>query len=414
MAAVALWAVLGLAAGAAEPVVLNVYMGWDSSHQVNQVINAYIAEYEALHPHVKINNLGRQESADVLLTHIIGGVAPDIVKGGMTMLLTLHMAEALTPVPEHIAQRIKAEFFPVAADAVTIDGRLIAVPMEGNSTALMVNQRILSEKGIGRIPDTWNEFAQLARRLTVYDSQGKIVTPALVEAGQEWSLCYFVLGMFKAEGAGLLDDQGNLTLNTPEARAAVQNLTTALTGNPYMQLGWGPQGRFKNGEIPFGLAFPWWLNGVNDISDFRTTLIPAGSQGYGSAFYNHGYAVTKDSKHQEEAWRFLEWLAFNKRGNEGTPLGHMAAKVGVLPITRWDASSVHFASILSAYGGFMDSLNHGVHPSTILSWGLNNWTVIARLVTDVANRGIAPDTAFENVTTILKTRLEEIRALRNK
>jgi ABC-type glycerol-3-phosphate transport system substrate-binding protein len=400
---------------AAQPVELTVYMGYDSaSPDAITAVESIIAEYEALNPHVKINNLGRQENADVLLTHIAGGTVPDMVKGGMTMLLTMHMAGVLDPVPAAFADKIRQNFFPVATDSVTFDGKLIAVPMEGNSTALVFNQRLLGEKGIAEIPKTWEQFAQLGRRLTEYESDGKIKTPAVVEPGVDWSLCYIVLGMLKSEGAQILDAEGKLTLNSPEAKRAVQHLTSALSEKPFMQLGWGGHGRFNQGEIPFGLGLPWWLNAnnVTNITEYRTTLIPAGSMGYGSAFYSHGYAIPKFSQNKEEAWRFLEWLALREKRNEGTPLGQIAAKVGVLPITRSDVASSHFAHTRQYHTGFMESLNYAVHPSTFLQYGLSNWTIIAKLASDTGVRGIAPDTVFENISTQLNAKLEE--AIRTK
>jgi multiple sugar transport system substrate-binding protein len=395
---------------AAEPVTLTVYMGYDSANAVAAaMVDEIIAEYEALNPHIKINNLGRQDNADVILTHIAGGAVPDMVKGGMTMILTLHQAGILDPVPVAIADKIRQSFFPVAVDSVTFDGQLIAVPMEGNASALVVNQRVLGEKGIAEVPKTWAEFAQLGRRITEYDAAGKVITPAVVEPGPDWSLCYIVLGMFKAEGAEIIDSQGRLTLNTPEARRAVQNLTSALTEKPFMELGWGGHGRFNTGEIAFGLGMPWWLNpnNVTNITEYRTTLIPAGTAGYGSAFYSHGYAIPKFAENKEEAWRFLEWLALRENRTEGTPLGQIAAKVGVLPITRVDVASSHFAETRQYYTGFMESLNHAVHPSTFLQYGLSNWTLISRLVSDTALRGVSPDNAFENVATQLNAKLEE-------
>jgi len=398
---------LGMSVSAQEPIVLNVYMGWDASRpEVNEVIEKYIAEYEALNPHVKINNLGSNLSSDSILTHIAGGVPPHIVKGGMTMIMSLYLAGVLDPVPEPIAQRVQAAYFPVAAESVSVDGKLIAIPMEGNSTGLMYNQRVLNEKGVAEVPTRWDEFAELGRRITVYDSDGNIATPALVEVGVDWSTSYFVLGMLKAEGTQLIDAEGNLALSSTEAHRAVELLTSAITEQRFLALGWGPQGRFVNGEVPFGLAFPWWLNAIyqssNEVDNFRTTLVPAGSQGYGSAFYSHGYAVVNSSQNRDEAWRFLEWLALREKEGEGTPLGHIASRINVLPLTRADLTSVHFAELMPRFGGFVESLDHATHPSDFLRHGLTNWPIISSLVFDIANRGVAPATAFENVIVQLE------------
>lgn len=399
---------------AQELVQLNVYMGWDATNPaVHEVIEAYIAEYEALNPHVRINNLGSNLNADAILTQIIGGVPPDVVKGGMTMIMSLYLAGVLDPVPEPIAEQVRETFFPVAVESVTVDGKLIAIPMEGNSTALMVNQRRLHEKGVAEVPPTWDEFAEVARRITEYDSDGNVATPALVEPGVDWSMSYFVLGMLKAEGAQLIDAEGNLGLATPAARRAVERLTSAIIEKPFLALGWNNHSRFTNGEIPFGLAYPWWYNGIvqsnQDVDTFRTTLIPAGSQGYGSAFYSHGYAVPESSENRDEAWRFLAWLATNEKEGEGTPLGHIASRINVLPITRTDLTSIHFSNVMPQFSGFTESLNHATHPSDILRHGLTNWPVISRLVLDVATRGVAPASALENVITQLSAQLAAVR-----
>ena len=404
----------GKVASAQETVVLDVYMGWDASRpDVDEVIQKYIAEYEALHPHVKINNRGTNLNADSILTQIAGGVPPHIVKGGMTMIMSLYLAGALEPVPEPIAQRVQEVYFPVAVESVTVDGKLIAIPMEGNSTALMYNRRVLDEKGVAAVPATWVEFAELGRRITVYDSNGNIATPALVEPGVDWSFSYFVLGMLKAEGAQLIDADGDLALASTEARRAVEILISAITERPFLALGWGSQARFVNGEVPFGLAYPWWLNNIlqnsSEIDNFHTALIPAGSRGYGTAFYSHGYSVTNSSDNRDEAWRFLEWLALRVKEGEGTPLGHIASRVNVLPLTRADLTSVHFGELIPRFGGFIEGLDHATHPSDFLRHGLTNWPIIARLVLDVTGRGVAPSSALEDVMTQLAAQLEAAR-----
>ena len=79
---------------------------------------------------------------------------------------------------------------------------------------------------------------------------------------------------------------------------------------------------------------------------------------------------------QGAARLFLEWLALHETRKGGTPLGQIAAEVGVLPIHRADTTSTHFASTRQYYTGYMESLDHAVHPSTFLQYGLTDRTLI--------------------------------------
>ncbi|HET7558697.1 MAG TPA: extracellular solute-binding protein, partial [Limnochordia bacterium] len=360
---------LGAQAQAADPVVLKVYTSYDKTRTaVTPVLDDYFKQFEALNPGIKIEDLGAVPAEGKLVSMISAGEAPDIVQVSMSNTIDFARAGLLSPVPEDIAGAVQRDYFPIAVQGVTYQGRLIGLPMESMDTALLYNRDLLDAAGVGDVPTNWSDFAALGRKISQYDPSGKLVQPAVITYPPGWSLAYMYLSLLKAEGGQLLDGSGKLTLDAPPSYQALRDLTDALApGSPYMKLDWSA---FWDGKAPFALDFPWsWQNLKTKTFKYASTLIPAGSAGFGSSYYNHAWIVFAGSKHPVESWKLLRWLALQKVTNGTTPLGHISSLIGSLPMSRSDINSVYFKDQSAFLDGFLKAMPYATPDAEYMKAG---------------------------------------------
>lgn len=366
---------LAVQAAAEEQVVIRMYSGYSNDGTPGfAVLDPYLRVYEAQNPHVRIENLGREHDMDKIITLFAGGEGPDIVEGGTIHLLRLYNLGLLSSVPSQLADRLIQEVFPVSIQSLTIEGRLIGVPVENMTTGLVYNKLLLEEGGYGEPPRTVAEFEEMGRKLTRYDDQAVIMRPGAADPGEGWTLHYQMLAMLKAEGGQVLDADGNLALDS-EATHRVFQMFYDWAGGPardgFLGLGWNWYDGFMLGDVPMIFGFPWYLGNLKSMyegdvaADFGAVPLPAGSQGFGAMHYGHGYGVSSTTKHADEAWKLLEWLSL-VRGEQGvTPLGHTMAAIGSLPLAHADLGAPHFADQLDVYQGFIESLDY--------AWNETEW-----------------------------------------
>jgi len=359
-------AALTAVSAAQEPIVLRMFSGYSNDGTPGYaVLDPYLRMYEAMNPHVRIENMGREHDMDKVITMFVGGEGPDIVEGGTIHLLRLYNAGLLATVPSRLADRLHQEIFPISVQSLTIDGRLIGVPVENMTTGLVYNKLLLNESGYGEPPRDVAEFEEMGRRLSRYDDQSVITRPGAADPGEGWTLHYQMLAMLKAEGGQVLDADRNLALDSAATHRVFQ-MFYDWAGGPardgFLGLGWHWYEAFNMGDVPMMFGFPWYLGNIQSaydgdfVRDFGAVPLPAGSQGVGAMHYGHGYGVSSMTPHADEAWKLLEWLSL-VQGDQGiTPLGHTMAAIGSLPLAQADLAAPHFADQLPVYHGFIESL----------------------------------------------------------
>lgn len=359
----------------AEQVVIQMYSGYNDDGTPGwAIIDSYLREYERLNPHVTIENLGREHDPEVMITRYLAGEGPDIVEGGTHHLFDYYSLGLLAEVPGELQAALSREIYPIAIDSLTVDGRMFGVPIENMSTGLMYNKVLLGESGIAEPPVTVAEFEQMGRMLMRQSPDGVITRPGVADPGEGWTLHYHMLSMLKAEGGQVLDADGNLALDSPATHRVFEMFYDWAGGparNGFLGLDWNWHGQFNMGNVPMIFSFPWFMADLERIytgdfpGDFGVTHLPIGSAGQGAMHYGHGYGVSKDSKHPDEAWKLLEWLSL-ATGREGvTPIGHAMAAIGSLPLAASDVASPLFAANAELYEGFIANLDH--------AWNETEW-----------------------------------------
>lgn len=406
---VALVLLLGAAGSAQEQIVIRMYGGYDYRHDgatgPAEILDMYLREYEKLNPHVKVENLGRELNVDKLVTLYLAGELPDVIENDVKFLADFYRIGMLAPVPEWLAEKLRANMFPSSIDFFTVDGRLVGIPGENMVTGLIYNRRVLGNAGLAEPPQTIEELEAVGRRLTVMSAEGVVERPGLIESGA-WALNHLALAMYAAEGGEAFTPEGELAVGGPALTRTMERLVSWLQpGSFFARDGFNTE--FSRGEIGMGFGYPWWLWGIkfeykdDYLKDFGVTLMPLGAS-FGAFKYGHGYGVNRASKHIDEVWKLLEWLSLNVV-DDITPIGHMLANLGSLPNVPSDILSVHYEMDRPFYEGFIRNLDYVRNTP---AWERIN---IADSAVKVANGELNISAAIEEVITRAKAEMARVQ-----
>ncbi|GAA2824493.1 ABC transporter substrate-binding protein [Kribbella solani] len=123
-------------------------------------------DFEAANPDVDLR-IEQQPWANrdqKLATAFSGGKGPDVLLLGPDQIPQFVTGGSLAPV-DKVLEKDKDKFLPGALDALTVDGKLYAVPIYHTVTTTIYNKLLLDKAGISKPPDTWDEIKAAAPKL---------------------------------------------------------------------------------------------------------------------------------------------------------------------------------------------------------------------------------------------------------
>ncbi|CAN5319943.1 ABC transporter substrate-binding protein [soil metagenome] len=227
------------------------------------------------------------------------------------------------------------DFFPAMIENNTISGKLLAIPFYSDAGILYYRTDLLKEYGFAAAPKTWDELEKMAH--TIMDGERKkgndrFFGITFQGAAYEGLTCDTVEWAASAGAKWTIDEKGNVSLGGEKLAKALDR-----------RRGWigtiAPQGvlsgkeedarlLFQGGNAAFMRNWPYCyqLGQTGDSAvkgKFDVAPLPADESGESAACLGGwNVAVTKYSKHPEEAKKFAAFLttrdAMKKRAIEGS------------------------------------------------------------------------------------------------
>jgi len=193
--------------------------------------------------------------------------------------------------------------------------RYYSLPRDYDTIALFYNKDMFDKAGL-KYPDetwTWTDLILAAEKLTIKDEKGRVKQWGIAsEAGALNVLQAIVFPLMLANGADLYDEEHHKVLfNTPEAKAAVRMLydltKKGFAPKPY-QIESDP---FIAGKAAMIFNGSWMLNYYDEtIKSFRWGVAPLPIWGKRATVSDSlGNVIWVGTKHKEEAWEFVKFLA---------------------------------------------------------------------------------------------------------
>lgn len=151
----------------AAPVKQTVLTYW-GLWEPTAVLEEVIGDYESQNPGMKIDYRvqSHKDYRERLQTAIASGNGPDLFRYHAAWVPMLVDDLAVLPASVMSANEFQSTFYPVAAQQLQTEGKIVGLPIMYDGLVLFYNKDILETAGV-EPPSTWSALKQLASELTV-------------------------------------------------------------------------------------------------------------------------------------------------------------------------------------------------------------------------------------------------------
>ena len=289
----------------------------DFNQQTRDLIDKQlIPRFEAAHPGVKVNTqyISWTHLDEKLTISFAGGVAPDVFQVGAEYVGGLAyrgMAQSLDEYLDHWGA--KDDFFPASWDTCVYQGHVYGLPYLSAPRVLLYRKDLLRAAGFDRPPETWEELAAAAQRMTVRD--GPVTEMAGMNLPVSWQI--FVEFLWENGGQIFSQDGRRSQLNRPEAVEALQFYVDLYNKYRVCPTAGMPQ---VGGSVPVFASKKAAMEimnqfGIYNVNKYAPELLPL----VGIAptpkrkqrvisVYTDWLAMSPQSKHKDLSWELMTFL----------------------------------------------------------------------------------------------------------
>lgn len=244
-----------------------------------------------------------------LPTGFASGAGPDIYMispGDFMKFAKSGLMKDLTP---DFPAGVKEDFLPASLEAVTYNGKIMALPFELETLGLYYNKEMLDKAGI-QVPKTWDELHAAAKKLTTDKVAGLIIPP---DKGPYFNFIWYPF-LWQQGGNVLSADGTKSTFNTPETAKALDFWGSFFKDGlspKKLQLGPWEIDNLGNKTAAMQIVGTWAINRIEEkYKDVPIGLAPLPIPAGGKAATDAGgwkMAVNGQSKNAAEAAKFVMW-----------------------------------------------------------------------------------------------------------
>ncbi|RLD18461.1 MAG: hypothetical protein DRI36_01330 [Caldiserica bacterium] len=273
--------------------------------------------FEERNPGVKINirRIPWGDHQTKLMTSMITNTAPDIARVDIAFMPRLVASNSVLDLKK-LGEVNPEDYIPAAIQSCIFKKNgeigIYGLPDQITGVCLFYNKKAFKEAGIEKPPKTWEEFIEVAKKLTVdKDGDGKIDQFGF---GMDYSL-WWTFPFFNTFGVKFLSEDGKkCLLDSPEGKKALQ-LKVDLYRKFKVE-----GGAWQSGAIPVDMGFmngiyamiftgPWNVKRFKEAGiDFGIALIPEGPAGTSTNVGGTDMVIMRKAKNPELCFKFLKFL----------------------------------------------------------------------------------------------------------
>ena len=295
---------------------------WDNNGGPDRtpIWQGVITEFQKANPNITVKYVGIpaasvQQKYD---TAVASGGTPDV--GGVTTsyLGGLVAQKALLPLDDQVTSAgLNTKIVPGLVDSVrkvAADGKLYELPTSGNLDVFWYRKDLFEKAGL-KAPNTWDEFFTDVPKLTdtAENQYGFTIRGGAGAIFQLLTEMYSYSGInsfFDATGKSTINDPKNVELIQKIAALYKKDTPSADVNNDFTKM----VAQFGGGSVAI------MHHNLGSASNNEKALgadkvaavpLPVGASGVRTIVPNpvDGLVVFKASKHQEAAWKFVEFVA---------------------------------------------------------------------------------------------------------
>jgi multiple sugar transport system substrate-binding protein len=296
---------------------------WTHTHPPMIALNKkLIAEYEKAHPNVTIDyqQIPNTDFNTKMLTSLSNGSGPDVINMDDVALRGDYIPKRLLAPMDSAAQTAaEGRYLPNTLDgAKGPDGKVYGLPTEFNATAFAINKAAFKKAGLDPAdpPKTWDDVAADGKKLIAAGQGG--FNFLYLSAGQYTQQLQILLN--ETGGRIVSDDGKKATIDQPLGVQALELWNTLVNkdklGDPHTAShdATAPFADFEAGKTSMTVMYPWGVGQIaqdNPKTYKNMEVVPlpqVDPSKPNGRWYGYYMAVNKASKHQAEAWKFIDYV----------------------------------------------------------------------------------------------------------
>jgi len=286
---------------------------WDFHTEAEQkFFEDLVAEYNQSQDRVTIeySTSNQQDYTTTKLpTAFASGDGPDIYMISPGDFMKFAKSGLMADLSPYFPSGSKEDFLPAALDAVTVDGKIMALPYELELLGLYYNEEMLKNANV-EVPKTWDELLAAARKLTTDKVAGLVLPP---DKGPYLNFIWYPF-LWQQGGNVLSADGSQSTFDTPEVAKALDfygSFFREKLAPSKLQFGPWEIDNLGSKTAAMQVLGTWAINRAEEnFADVPIKVAPLPLPDGGKAATDAGgwkFAVNGKSKHVEEAAKFVMW-----------------------------------------------------------------------------------------------------------
>ena len=270
-----------------------------------------------------------------LLNALAAGSGPDVFVLNNAQIIK--HKEKILPLPQDAlsfnARDFKNTFFDAAAkDLITKDDDILGIPLTVETLALFYNRDFLNSANIANPPQTWEGFVDAVKKLTTYTEVGTVVRSgaALGTSANVLHAFDILSALFLQSGVEPLNrDTGKSGFRAEQPMFGIQgsaesalDFYTSFADTRKRTYSWSsffPDSltAFAQEKTAMMFGYPTDFQAIvekNPHLSFDVSAFPQSANAEAATYYGryNFETVSKQTKHRDEAWKFLLWLGENE------------------------------------------------------------------------------------------------------
>ncbi|QWU17581.1 multiple sugar transport system substrate-binding protein [Paenibacillus sophorae] len=388
---------------AGEKVKIVFSQGADQTDGTKKLVAAFEAQHPDIDVEVREFPNDSSQMHDQLLTILSGQSSEvDVLNLDVTWPAEFAQAGFLLPLDRYIEQDgiDTNEYLKGGIQAGYYNGQQWAFPRYNNAGLLYYRTDLVK-----KVPTTWDELLKQAEELK---GQGGTKYGFVTQGKQYEGLAVGFTELVNAYGGQIIDDQGNVVVNSPEALKGLKKLieiqtSKAVPSNLNTFTEKETLTAFIEGDAVFARHWPALYAQANDpkvskiVGKVGIAPLPAGDARSAAALGGWLGAISKYSKHPKEAWEFLKFLI----SEEGEKIVAINNTQTPTYLKLFDDPEVQKASPLFANHDFVNGLGSAV-PRTITP----QYAKISGLIQVEVSKAIAGQQTAEQALAQLETQIK--------
>lgn len=276
-------------------------------------VNVESINYSAMHEKLLTQMLSKTNSYDVIVVDCYW--SGEFAKAGWLEDLGPYIQESSFDTTPYIASMMEM--------VGTVDGTTYMIPFYNYMLGLVFRTDVFEDPALKsgyeqktgkefKIPDNMDDYVEMCKYIT--SEKGETLAGAAMMGLRPDPIAMEWLNYLFSCGGDFYDEQGNITINSPEAVKAldlyVDNMkNSAPAGAP----GFGfdeAYNVFAQGNAATYVTYNWMVPKLNDSTESEVAGTVELSQMPGGVSLNAGWgwAIPANAPNKEASWKFLQWV----------------------------------------------------------------------------------------------------------